>query len=67
MYKYFKLTSKAAKTLRSASLNLLAPFIKRSKIRYNNSPESKSISDDWKKVGDDMRRGILKYDRSVTK
>lgn len=27
----------------------------------------KALSEDWKNIGNDMRKGILKYDRSITR
>ncbi|WP_273946757.1 MULTISPECIES: hypothetical protein [Leuconostoc] len=27
----------------------------------------KALTNDWKSVGDDMRKGILKYDRKLTR
>lgn len=32
-----------------------------------NKTASQAISNDWKKVGEDMASGVIKYDRQLTK
>lgn len=52
------------------SKNMTLPYIQViNKFMHSNNSnvEEKAIAEDWQKIGDDLRRGIISYGRSKAK
>lgn len=55
---------------RKLSRNIALPYIKlANKLMHSNRSniEEKAIAEDWQRIGDDLRKGIISYGRSKAK
>ncbi|MCL0330593.1 hypothetical protein [Apilactobacillus xinyiensis] len=65
MFKFFSVQTSIIRQLGTLPTNLVNSFLEKSSTKKTS--DSKSISNDWLKIGNDMRKGIIKYDKFIAK